>query len=641
MIVISASHINKTYGIDIILKDISFHINKNDRIGLIGANGAGKSTLFKILSNIIDFDSGELFISNNFGIGYLQQNTHFNSKNTVYSELLTVFNDLIEMEQNIAILENQIAEMSANEQNTDRLLNKYAHKCELFKEKNGYGYKSEIRGVLAGLGFSEQYFSQEIIHLSGGEKTRLALAKLLLKKPDLLLLDEPTNHLDLESLQWLEQYLKAYKGTIMIISHDRYFLDESVNRIFEIENKVLTSYEGNYSSFLRKKKDIALLAERKFEKQQKEIKRQEEMIQRFKQHGTEKLAKRAKSREKQLDHVEVFEKPKLISHKMNLRFKLTKESGKDVLAVNGLSKSFATHTIFENVSFDIKRGERTCIVGPNGIGKTSLLKMILSIVPSNSGDIKIGHNVIMGYYDQEQKLLNDDHTLIEEIHNDYSLYSETEIRTILGAFLFINDDVFKQVSMLSGGERARLSLLKIMMSNANFLVMDEPTNHLDIESKEVFENALLHYKGTLLIVSHDRFFLNRIPNRVLELSPDGIKEYLGNYDYYLEKKKELAEEASEAPTTTYTKTQKKEMLKKNKERLAQERKHKKDIQNLELEIAEMEERLTAIEHEMCNPQVFSNPEKSRELNIESLELKKQLEAKYETWEEMLSRDYSN
>ncbi len=635
MIIISASQLNKTYGIDTILSSISFHINENDRIGLIGANGAGKSTLLKILSDKIGYDSGDLYISSNLSIGYLQQNTNFYTTKTVYSELLTVFSDLIEMEKDINNLENKIADMSSQGKDTSKLLNEYAQKSELFKEKNGYGYESEIRGVLIGLGFSEAYFHQEINHLSGGEKTRLALGKLLLNKPDLLLLDEPTNHLDLEALQWLEQYLKAYKGTIMIISHDRYFLDETVNRIFELENKTLTSYEGHYTSFQKKKKELALQAERKFEKQQKEIKRQEEIIRRFKQHGTEKLAKRARSREKQLDHIEVLEKPKLFNHKMHLNFKPIKESGKDVLAANDLSKKYGNNTIFENVSFDMKRGEKTCIVGPNGIGKTSLLKIILSFMSSNSGSVKVGHNVIMGYYDQEQKLLDDDHTLIEEIHNEYSLYTETEIRTILGAFLFKNDDVFKQVSMLSGGERSRLSLLKIMMSDANFLIMDEPTNHLDIESKEVFENALLQYQGTLLIVSHDRFFLNKIPNRVLELSQDGIKEYLGNYDYYIEKKKELEEEIHDEPKAVYTKTQKKEIQKKEKERLAQERKHKKDIKNLESEIAEIEERLTVIEHEMCDPEVFSNLEKSRELNLENTELKKLLEEKYEAWEEMI------
>lgn len=635
MIIASASNISKSYGVETILENISFHINENDRIGLVGMNGAGKTTLFKILTGTIPFDDGELFISNNLSIGYLKQNHMFASSNTIYSEMLSVFSDLIELENEIRNLEKDIASISSEEDNTKKLLDIYAHKMEIFNEKNGYGYKSEIRGVLSGLGFGQAYFDQSISNLSGGEKTRLSLAKLLLNKPSLLLLDEPTNHLDMDALQWLEQYLKSYKGTVLLISHDRYFLDQTVNRIFEIEKKVLNVYEGNYSLFLKKKQDGKLHALRQFEKQQKEIKKQEEMIRRFKQHGTEKLAKRAKSREHLLEHIDILEKPTMTSDKMKVKFKPKIQSGRDVLFAEYLSKSYESKCLFKNVSFDIKKGEKVCIVGPNGIGKTTLLKMILSTVKPDSGSIRLGHNVFMDYFDQEQKLLNDDNTVIEEIHNEHMAYTATEVRSILGRFMFKNDDVFKEISVLSGGERSRLSLLKLMLSNANFLIMDEPTNHLDIESKEIFEEALLQYEGTLFIVSHDRFFLNKIPDRIMELTEEGINEYLGNYDYYLEKKKEQEENQEIIETIEYTKTKRKENNKKEKERLMASKKRKKDMLDMEKEISNAEERLVAIQHEMCKPEIYSNPEHTRQLNLETITLKQSLEKLYEAWESMV------
>lgn len=637
MIIATAKDIIKSFGVEVILNGVSFHINENDKIGLVGINGAGKTTLLKILANRISYDRGELFISNNLSIGYLEQNSLFDSANTIYAEMLSVFSDLIDLEKELRNMEREIALLSSQNQNTDKLLASYSHKMEEFQKKNGYGYISEIKGVLNGLGFSSDYMDKDISTLSGGEKTRLSLGKLLLKKPQFLILDEPTNHLDMESLQWLEQYLKTYNGTVLIISHDRYFLDQTVSRIFELENRILNIYEGNYSTYLNKKENLKQQELKLFEKQQKEIKKQEEIIRRLKQHGTEKLAKRAKSREKLLDHVEVLEKPSGSSHKISVHFKPQLQSGKDVLTVHNLKKTFENKSIFRNVSFDIKRGDRVCIIGPNGVGKTTLLKIILSSIKPDDGEILIGHNVITSYFDQEQKLLNDNNTVIEEIHKDHVLYSETQIRSILGAFLFRNDDVFKQISVLSGGERSRLSLLKLMMSNANFLIMDEPTNHLDIESKEIFEKALLNYSGTLLIVSHDRFFLNRIPNRILELTETGINEYLGNYDYYIEKKKLLEEAQADAPAEAYTKTRKREEIKKEKERQLEQKRKRQNLLQLESEISHTEERIKEIQHEMCKHEVYSNEEKSRALHMESSELKAKLEILYNEWETLIEQ----
>ncbi len=635
MIILSASNIIKTFGIETILDSISFNIDENDRIGLVGANGAGKTTLLKILTQNLSYDSGDLFLSGSVSIGYLEQNSLFDSNQTVYSEMISVFAEVITLEKELRNLEKEITDISSKNESPDKLLKIYAEKIETFKEKNGYGYVSEVKGVLNGLGFSSDYFDQRVSSLSGGEKTRLSLAKILLSKPQLLLLDEPTNHLDMDSLQWLEQYIKTYKGTVLVISHDRYFLDQIVNRIFEIENRHLSVFEGNYSTYLKKKEELKIQQIKSYEKQQKEIKRQEEMIRRFKQHGTEKLAKRARSRENQLSHLDLLEKPETFMDRMNISFKPVHKSGKDVLYAQDLTKSYEGRLLFTNVSFDIKSGEKICMIGPNGVGKTTLLKIVLSKVNPDQGNIRIGHNVRMGYFDQEQKLLSPSNTLIEEIHQLHTHYTETDIRNILGAFLFRGDDPFKEISVLSGGERARLALLKLMLSDSNFLIMDEPTNHLDIESKEVFEKALLNYEGTLLIVSHDRFFLNRIPDRILELTDTGVQEYLGNYDYYIEKKNQLLDEENESEKMEISKTQKKEALKKEKARLLEEKKKKQALKDIETEISIAEQRLKNIQHDMCKEEIYSNMEKSRALNIESLDLNKRLEALYEEWEAMI------
>lgn len=635
MIIVSANNLTKTYGIDIIFNNLSFNINENDRIGLVGVNGAGKTTLLNILSERIPYDTGEFFISNSTTIGYLQQTSQFESNNTVYDEMLSIFEEVIGLEKEITELEHQIASLSEQGKNIDKALNTYAKLTEIFKDKNGFGYKSEIKGILNSLNFPAEYFEKKISTLSGGEKTRLSLAALLLKKPDLLLLDEPTNHLDMDTLRWLEQYLKAYSGTVVLISHDRYFLDETTNRIFELENKTLTVYEGNYSQYIVKKREREKAELRKYEKQQKEIEKQEEIIRRFKQHGTEKLAKRAKSRENRLEGMEIMNKPVVLNEKIKINFKSGLQSGKDVLLAEGISKDFNGNTLFNNVNFDIKRGEKICLIGPNGIGKTTLLKIVLSTVPADTGTIKVGHNVIFGYYDQEQELLNQDNPILEEMHSAYRLYSETELRSLLGCFLFQNDDVFKQVRSLSGGEKARFSLLKIMLSGSNFLIMDEPTNHLDITSKEVFEDAILDFPGTLLMVSHDRYFLNKIPDRILELNKDGVSEYLGNYDYYIEKKRQLEEDKQAEQVVEITKTKLKEDRKKEKEIQQQNRAKKKELAALEAKIMEYEQKIQEFQHEMCKEEVYSNPDKSKYFHSESQRLKKELEETYQQWETML------
>lgn len=642
MIVLTANNLTKAYGVDIILEKVSFHVNKGDRIGIVGGNGAGKTTLLRMLSGELTPDDGDYFVSQNITVGYLKQKDNFDSESTVIEEVEKIFSHLADIEREIEELSHKVAQLGDSLEGK-RALDRLDLLQLEYDRKGGYSYKSEMIGILNSMAFGKDYYDKPIATLSGGERTRLALACLLMEKPDILLLDEPTNHLDIGTLKWLEQYIKGYSGTVIIVSHDRYFLDQTVNRIFHVENHKVKLYEGGYSQYAiqrRKDREDQLRA---YNNQQKEIRRQEDLIRLYKERGTEKLAKRAASREKRLEHIERLEKPEAEKGKMKIHFKENFKSGNDVLYGEDLSKSFGwgqnQKKLFSGVNFDIKRGEKICIVGANGIGKTTLLKMLMEEISPSEGRIKIGHNVQFGYYDQGQQMLTDSNTVLEELKESYRLYTDTQMRSILGRFLFRNEEVFNLVGELSGGEKARLSLLKMILSGANTLIMDEPTNHLDIESKEVFEDALLEFPGTAIIVSHDRYLLNRIPTRILELEPDGLKEYLGKYDYYVEKKaqiqsgkayiKELSQ-MDEARTTLSSNEQR--MLNKQKE--AEERRRTRLVESLEDEIANLEDRIEKIQEEMCKPELVTDHEKLGKLNEELEEAKELLDEKYGNWLEL-------
>ena len=637
MIVLSCNNLNKSFGIDSILENVNFTVNEYDKIGIIGVNGTGKTTLFKIISGIYGYDSGDIYTSKDCEIGYLEQNTNFHSENTILEEVLEVFKDVIEMEKYLRDLEHKISEESSNTNSTtlEKLMNEYSNKLEAFSDMNGYGYKSEAKGVLKGLGFSDEDMDKPISILSGGEKTRVLLGKLLLKKPTLLLLDETTNHLDSEAIEWLEVFLKQYKGTVILISHDRYFLDQVVNRIFEIHNKKLKTYNGNYSDFIKASAIEKELELKKFEDQQKDIKKQEESIERLKAFGREKHLKRARSKEKALAKIDVLDKPEAYRKKAKIEFNPSVTSGNDVLQLRDISMGYGERILFKDLNLDIYRGEKVALIGANGIGKSTLFKIIMNEITPLSGDIKFGTNVNVSYFHQEQKTLNLDNTIIDEIWEDNKQLTQTSLRTMLGAFLFEGEEVFKKISTLSGGERARVAILKLILSNANLLLLDEPTNHLDIDSKEVLEEALSSYTGTIFTISHDRYFLNTVVDKVLVLDENGITEYLGNYDYYIEKKKQVQEMNTVEVIEEKTKTQLKEEKRKEREQREAEKKNRVKRQNIEKEIEETEAKIEEMDVLLCQEEVYSNPEKSKDVSLQKASLEEKLSALYEEWESLM------
>lgn len=631
MLVMSASNLNKSYGVDVIFDSVSFSVEKGDRIGIVGPNGAGKTTLLSIIAGENTATSGNIYIRNEYRVGYLKQQDHFFAKGTVIEEAEKNFENLYNMEKEIASFADKIADHTSPA--FDRNLEKYTSLLEEYEKKGGYTYKSELGAVLRNMGFDEEAQQKRIELLSGGERTRLALCCMLLQKPEILMLDEPTNHLDLAMLNWLEQFLKSYDGTIIIVSHDRFFLDRLTNKIFEMQDESLCEYRGNYSEYIVKRQERMEALLKEYEKQQKEIAKQEEIIRRFKQHNTEKLVKRAQSREKKLAHMDVLSRPKKEQEKLKLSFDSNFKSGNDVVIAEDLQKAYGERQLFKGVNLDIKKGETICIIGDNGVGKTTLLKILLGEEKADSGYLKIGYNVDFGYYDQTQKLLDDNETVLGEVKNAYHLYTDTEARSILGRFLFFGDDVFKHISDLSGGEKAKLSLLKLMLSGTNTLVLDEPTNHLDIDSKEVVEAALAEFEGTLIIVSHDRYLLSRLPDRILELTPDGMLEYKGKFDYYLEKKAmqeavSLKEESKEESVVVGG-SESDRQVKKQQE--AEERRRKRQLESIEKRIHELEGLIEELETKMCDPQNAANSAFLRDASREHSEYKEELDAKYEEY----------
>lgn len=641
--ILSCNNITKTFGTDAILSDCSFHIEEREKAAIVGPNGAGKSTLLKIIMGRLPADDGTVTISKDKTLGYLAQHQNLSSDGTIYDELLSVKKDIIALEEKIRETEQQMK--NATGEQLDTLLDQYTKMNHQFELENGYAYQSEIVGVLKGLGFTEDDFSLPVNTLSGGQKTRVALGKLLLSKPDIILLDEPTNHLDMESIRWLENYLLGYNSSVIIVAHDRYFLDRIVTKIIEIENTHVTVFSGNYTAYADKKKILRNMQLKEYLNQQREIKHQQEVITKLKQFNREKSIKRAESREKMLDKLEVVDKPAEINDKMNIELNPSVISGNDVLSVSHLSKAFDDNTLFTDISFDIKRGERVALIGNNGTGKTTILKIINDILPADSGEIKLGSKVTIGYYDQEHHVLDPDKTLFDELQDAYPDLNNTQIRNTLAAFLFTNDDVFKYIRDLSGGERGRVSLAKLMLSNANFLILDEPTNHLDMVSKEILENALNSYTGTVLYVSHDRYFINTTATRIIELVGQTTVNYIGNYDYYIEKKDALTAAAlagkpadSSSAVSAAQKNAQKESAKadwkQSKEEQALLKKKKNELKKTEERITVIEDRLKAIEEESALPEVCTDTARLLELHKESTKLSEELDTLYEKWEEL-------
>lgn len=631
--ILSCQNISKAFHEQPVLSDVSFHIEDYEKAAIVGINGAGKTTLLRIIVGEQSADEGIVTLSKGKTIGYLAQNQNVDSENSIYEELLSVKADVIAMEQKLRDIE--VSMKHASGKALDDLMDTYTRLNHAFELANGYAYKSEITGVLKGLGFAEEEFDKKIVTLSGGQKTRVALGRLLLLKPDLIILDEPTNHLDLNSITWLETYLLNYKGAVLIVSHDRYFLDRIAGKIIELDQTKCTVFTGNYSDYAVKKEQLRQLALHAYLKQQQEIKHQEEVITRLRSYNREKFFKRAQSREKLLDKMDVLEKPTEAKADIHITLTPRCQSGNDVLHIEGLTKSFGSQKLFENIGMDIKRGEHVAIIGDNGTGKTTILKIINGLLDADAGSITLGTNVHIGYYDQEHHVLHMEKTLFEEISDAYPYLNNTEIRNTLAAFLFTGEDVYKRIDHLSGGERGRVSLAKLMLSESNFLILDEPTNHLDILSKEILEDALNAYEGTLLYVSHDRYFINRTASRILDLTSGQLLGYLGNYDYYLEKKEELERRLLQQPDPSSGKetiSEAKISWQDQKEQQAKQRKKENDLKKCEAEIARLEQEQSELETEMTIPEVATNAAKLQELSSRQEAVSSQLSELYEKWE---------
>ena len=635
--ILSCNNISKSFGTDIIIKSCSFNIEDHEKAAIVGINGAGKSTLLKIITGEEPADTGIVTLAKDKTLGYLAQQQDLRSDRSIYDELLSVKQYILDMENELRRIETAMNNASGDE--LESLMNRYTNLNHEFEMDNGYAYKSEITGVLKGLGFAEEDFSLHVNTLSGGQKTRVSLGKLLLSKPDIIMLDEPTNHLDMESISWLENYLLNYNGAVLIVAHDRYFLDKIVSKIIEIDNGDCTVFSGNYTDYASKKAILRNMKLKEYLNQQRDIKHQEEVIAKLKQFNREKSIKRAESREKMLDKIEVVDKPVELNAKMNIKLEPSVVSGNDVLTVTDLTKSFDGNTLFNNINFEIKRGERVALIGNNGTGKTTILKLINGIIQPDSGSIYLGAKVAIGYYDQEHHVLDPDKTLFQEIQDAYPDLNNTQIRNTLAAFLFTDDDVFKYIRDLSGGERGRVSLAKLMLSNANLLILDEPTNHLDIVSKEILENALNSYTGTVLYVSHDRYFINATATRIIELTNQSIVNYIGNYDYYLEKKDILTAKAFPDTNTDISSSEKvkdsKISWQQSREEQNRLKKKKNDLKRTEERIADIEKRIEDIDTEYSDPSIGSNTARLMELHNESTKLKKELDELYEHWEELM------
>ena len=656
--ILSCSNISKSFGSDTILENVSFHIEEHEKAAVVGINGAGKSTLLKIIIGELPADSGEVVVSKGKTIGYLAQHQDLESSRTIYEEVLEIKRPIIQMEERIRQLETQMKDAEGDA--LESMLSEYSRLNHQFELANGYAYKSEVTGVLKGLGFTEEEFTKPVNTLSGGQKTRVSLGRLLLSNPDIILLDEPTNHLDMESIAWLENYLINYSGSVIIVAHDRYFLNRVVKKIIELDRGHSQVYLGNYDEYSQKRAMIRQAQMKAYLNQQQEIRHQQEVIAKLKSFNREKSIKRAESREKMLAKVEVLEKPTEVNDPMSITLEPRTESGNDVLTIRNLGKAFGSLNLFQHVDIDIRRGERIAVIGNNGAGKSTLLKIIMGMLPADAGEIRPGARVHVGYYDQEQQVLHPEKTIFEEIQDAYPDMDNTRVRSVLAAFLFTGDDVFKKISDLSGGERGRVSLAKLMLSEANFLILDEPTNHLDITSKEILEDALNHYTGTVLYVSHDRYFINKTATRILELTGQTFINYIGNYDYYLEKKEELtriytgqtgsasslssktagplagltAGSVSSSSLSEKEESAGKQDWKAQKEEQARLRKRQNDLKKTEEAILNHETRMEEIDQLLASEEVYTNVSRLMELNQEKETLTRQLEELYEAWESL-------